>query len=165
LKSPAGRALAHQKSFAITQGGASPTLRSVIPALSRNPETQQRIPALYVFSRNITFSTIPKACGFEAATRFTSIQLCGGLIPIVFCGEAVPALFSIRGRDALATLRPAGILPASENKGKMPSPHGDGFPRLNTYPAKAGIHLNRYVPGSLLSGLLQKTRLLRRCSQ
>jgi hypothetical protein len=36
-------------------------------------------------------------------------------------------LFSIRGRDAIATLRPAGILPTAKNKGKMPSPHGDGY--------------------------------------
>jgi len=76
----------------------------------------------------------------EAATRFPSILSGGCLFPIVFCGQAVCgegilALFSIRGRDALATLRPAGIssttlstgLPAAENKGKMPSPHGDGF--------------------------------------
>jgi hypothetical protein len=59
----------------------------------------------------------------EAATRFPSILPGGSLIPIVLRGEAVPAL------------RPAGIpstssgqaLPAAENKGKMPSPHGDGF--------------------------------------
>jgi len=68
-----------------------------------------------VFSRPLVFSTIPKACGFEAATRFSPILLGGSLIQIVVCGEAVPAL------------RPAGILPAAENKGKMPSPHGDGF--------------------------------------
>jgi len=68
-----------------------------------------------VFSRSLTFETIPKAFGFEAATRFPSILLGGSLILIVVCGEAVPAL------------RPAGILPAVENKGKMPSPHGDGF--------------------------------------
>jgi hypothetical protein len=43
------------------------------------------------------------------------------------CGEAILALFSIRGRDALATLRPVGILPAAKNKGKMSSPHGDGY--------------------------------------
>jgi hypothetical protein len=41
--------------------------------------------------------------------------VCGSLIPIVVRGEAVPAL------------RPAGILPAAENKGRMPSPHRDGF--------------------------------------
>jgi len=60
---------------------------------------------------------------FEAATRFPSILPGGSLIPIVLRGEAVPAL------------RPAGIpstssgqaLPAAENKGKMPSLHGDGF--------------------------------------
>jgi len=68
-----------------------------------------------MFSRPLAFSSIPKACGFEAAIHFPSILLGGSLIPIVFCGEAVPAL------------RPAGILPAAENKGKMPSPHGDGF--------------------------------------
>jgi len=70
----------------------------------------------YMFSRPLSFSYIHKACGFEAATRFPSILLSGSLITIVVCGEAVPAL------------RPAGILPAAENKGKMPSPHGDGFP-------------------------------------
>ena len=30
--------------------------------------------------------TIPKACGFEAATRFATILLRGSLIPIVFIG-------------------------------------------------------------------------------
>jgi len=94
--------------------------------------TIPKVFGLYVFSRPLAFSTIPKACGFEDATRFPSILLGGSLIPIVVCGEAVCgeailALFSIRGRDALATLRPAGILPAAKNKGKMPSPHGDGF--------------------------------------
>ena len=69
----------------------------------------------YVFSWTIVFATIPKACGVEAATQIPSILLGGSLIPIVVCGEAVPAL------------RPAGILPAAKNKGKMPSPHGDGF--------------------------------------
>ncbi len=39
--------------------------------------------------------------------------------PDAVCGEAVPAL------------RPAGILPAPENKGKMPSPHGDGHPQAS----------------------------------
>jgi len=70
----------------------------------------------YVFSRGIAFASIPKACGFEAATRrFPSILSGGSLVPIVVCGEAVPAL------------PPAGILPAAKNKGKMPSPHGNGF--------------------------------------
>jgi len=37
-----------------------------------------------VFSRRLAFAAIPKACGFEAATRFPSILLLGGsLIPIV----------------------------------------------------------------------------------
>jgi len=36
-----------------------------------------------VFSQTPAFSTIPKACGFEAATRFPSILLGGSLIPIV----------------------------------------------------------------------------------
>ena len=77
------------------------------------------------------FVIIPKAFGLEAATRFPSILRSGSLILIVVCGEAVCgegilALFSIQGRDALATLCPAGILPAAENKGRMPSPHGDG---------------------------------------
>ena len=72
------------------------------------------------------FVTIPKAFGLEAATRFPSILRSGSLILIVVCGEAILALFSIQGRDALATLCPVGILPAAENKGRMPSPHGDG---------------------------------------
>jgi hypothetical protein len=76
--------------------------------------TIPKVFGLYVFSRPLAFSTIPKACGFEDATRFPSILLGGNLIPIVVCGEAVPALC------------PAGILPAAENKGRMPSPHGDG---------------------------------------
>jgi hypothetical protein len=62
--------------------------------------------------------SILKACGFEDATvcvAGVSPAVGGNLILIVACGEAVPAL------------RPAGILPAIENKGKMPSPHGDGF--------------------------------------
>jgi len=74
--------------------------------------------AQYVFSCSQFFATIPKACGFEAATLcVTGIlpAVGGSLIPIVVCGEAVPAL------------RPAGFLPAAKNKGKMPSPHGDGF--------------------------------------
>jgi len=37
----------------------------------------------YMFSRPLAFSTIPKAFGFEAATRFPSILLGGSLIPIV----------------------------------------------------------------------------------
>jgi hypothetical protein len=36
-----------------------------------------------VFSRSLIFATIPKACGFEAATLSTSILLGGSLIPIV----------------------------------------------------------------------------------
>jgi len=36
-----------------------------------------------MFSRPLAFSTIPKACGFEVATRFPSILLGGSLIPIV----------------------------------------------------------------------------------
>jgi hypothetical protein len=39
-----------------------------------------------MFSRPFVFSTIPKACGFEAATRFTLILSCGSLIPIVVIG-------------------------------------------------------------------------------
>jgi len=43
------------------------------------------IPAFagYVFSRCLSFETIPKACGFDAATLSPSILLCGSLIPIV----------------------------------------------------------------------------------
>ena len=41
---------------------------------------------MYLLSRNLTFATIPKACGFEAATRFPSILLGGSLIPIVTIG-------------------------------------------------------------------------------
>ena len=40
----------------------------------------------YVFSRSLSFATIPKACGFEAATRFPSILMSGSLIPIVVIG-------------------------------------------------------------------------------
>ena len=40
----------------------------------------------YMFSRPLAFSTIPKAFGFEAATRFPSILLGGSLIPIVVIG-------------------------------------------------------------------------------
>jgi hypothetical protein len=36
-----------------------------------------------VFSLLLVFSTIPKAFGFEAATRFTSVALGGSLILIV----------------------------------------------------------------------------------
>ena len=36
-----------------------------------------------MFSRPLAFSTIPKACGFEAATRFKPILMGGSLIPIV----------------------------------------------------------------------------------
>jgi len=39
-----------------------------------------------VFSRTLLFATIPKACGFEAATHFPSILLGGSLIPIVVIG-------------------------------------------------------------------------------
>ena len=38
---------------------------------------------MYVFGRNLAFVSIPKAYGFEAATRFPSILLGGSLIPIV----------------------------------------------------------------------------------
>jgi len=41
------------------------------------------IPAKYMISLPLAFSTIPKACGFEDATRFPSILLGGSLIPIV----------------------------------------------------------------------------------
>jgi len=34
----------------------------------------------------MVFATIPKACGFEAATQITSILLGGSLIPIVVIG-------------------------------------------------------------------------------
>jgi hypothetical protein len=40
----------------------------------------------YVLSRDLIFATIPKACGFEAATRFTSTRMGGSLIPIVVIG-------------------------------------------------------------------------------
>lgn len=59
--------------------------------------------------------SIPKACGFEAATQSLIDQLYGNFIQIIFRGEAVSALC------------PVGILPAAWNKGRMPSPHGDGF--------------------------------------
>jgi len=36
-----------------------------------------------MFSLPLAFSAIPKACGFEAATRFVSSLLGGSLIPIV----------------------------------------------------------------------------------
>jgi hypothetical protein len=39
-----------------------------------------------VFSRPLVFLTIPKACGFEAATRFTSTLIGGSLILIVVIG-------------------------------------------------------------------------------
>ena len=39
-----------------------------------------------MFSRSPSFKTIPKACGFEAATLSASILLCGSLIPIVVIG-------------------------------------------------------------------------------
>jgi hypothetical protein len=48
-----------------------------------NPDFSFWPPALYLFSRRLTFATIPKACGFEAATLSPSILLCGSLIPIV----------------------------------------------------------------------------------
>jgi len=41
---------------------------------------------LYVFSRSLSFTTIPKACGFEAATLSPLILLGGSLIPIVVIG-------------------------------------------------------------------------------
>jgi hypothetical protein len=41
---------------------------------------------MYVFSHPLTFATIPKACGFEAATHFPSILLGGSLIPIAVIG-------------------------------------------------------------------------------
>jgi len=40
----------------------------------------------YLFSLTMVFATIPKACGFEAATQITSILLGGSLIPIVVIG-------------------------------------------------------------------------------
>jgi hypothetical protein len=47
-----------------------------------------------MFSRPLAFATIPKAFGFEDATRFSLILLCGSLIPIVVIGMgmAVPRL-------------------------------------------------------------------------
>jgi hypothetical protein len=122
-------------------------LRPGYQTCDRRFEARQK----YMFSRPLAFSTIPKACGFEAATRFPSILLGGSLIPIVVCGEAILALFSIRGRDALATLRPAGILPAAENKGKMPSPHGDGFSLAKHVPAKRrSFGCTSFTPGEFL---------------
>ena len=127
-------------------------LRPGYQTCDRRFEVRQK----YMFSRPLAFSTIPKACGFEAATRFPSFLLGGSLIPIVVCGEAVCgeailALFSIRGRDALATLRPAGILPAAENKGKMPSPHGDGFSLAKHVPAKRrSFGCTSFTPGEFL---------------
>ena len=109
-----------------------------------------------MFSQLLVFTTIPKAYGFEAATHFPLNLLGGSLIPIVVCGEAVCgeailALFSIRGRDALATLRPVGILPAAENKGKMPSPHGDGFSLAKNVPAKRrSFECTSFTPGEFL---------------
>jgi hypothetical protein len=48
----------------------------------------------YLFSRIIAFATIPKACGFEAATRFPTILLGVSLIPIYFYrdGDGFPWL-------------------------------------------------------------------------
>ena len=53
--------------------------------------------------RPLIFTTIPKACGFEAATRFTSILSGGSLIPIVvhrdgddfFLGKRIQKLNSL----------------------------------------------------------------------
>jgi len=39
-----------------------------------------------VFSRPLVLATIPKAWGFEAATRFKSTLMGGSLIPIVVIG-------------------------------------------------------------------------------
>jgi hypothetical protein len=44
------------------------------------------------FSRPLALATIPKACGFEAATRFTSNILGGSLIPIVVIGMGMAFL-------------------------------------------------------------------------
>ena len=38
---------------------------------------------MYMFSQPLTFASIPKASGYEAATHFPLILLCGSLIPIV----------------------------------------------------------------------------------
>jgi len=54
-------------------------LRPGYQTCDRRFEARQK----YMFSRPLAFSTIPKACGFEAATRFPSILLGGSLIPIV----------------------------------------------------------------------------------
>jgi len=62
---------------------------------------------LYVFRQTLSFATIPKTCGFGAATRFTSILLGGSLIPIGIIGM------------------------------------GMALPRLNTYPAFAGMTVQR----------------------
>jgi len=53
--------------------------------LRKNKAKQSQSPAFgrYMFSRPLAFATIPKACGFEAATRFPSILSGGSLIPIV----------------------------------------------------------------------------------
>ena len=40
----------------------------------------------HVFNRLLTLATIPKACGFEAATHFASVLVGGSLIPIVVIG-------------------------------------------------------------------------------
>jgi hypothetical protein len=48
---------------------------------------------MYVFSHPLTFATIPKACGFEAATHFPSILLGGSLIPIAVIGMGMALLW------------------------------------------------------------------------
>jgi len=54
---------------------------------------------MYVFSQPLTLTTIPKAYGFEAATRhpFTLTLSCGSLIPIVFYrdGDGFPLAIRI----------------------------------------------------------------------
>jgi hypothetical protein len=49
------------------------------------PSVQQKAGRLWVHVTNVG-ETIPKACGFEAATRFQSILLGGSLIPIAVIG-------------------------------------------------------------------------------
>ncbi len=63
----------------------------------------------------LAFSTIPKACGFEDATRFPSILLGGSLIPIVvyWDGDGFPQakhvltlLFVLNGNGLIIELNP-----------------------------------------------------------
>ena len=78
-------------------------LKSTISALKNrivqlDPERKSWISAPYVFNRNLAFTTIPKAYGFEAATHFLLILLGGSLIPIVVYrdGDGFPLAKHIR---------------------------------------------------------------------